>query len=176
MLQWCWVQALGFVFSPLQAPLHCVFCTFKCQLFCLDLSPLFFLLLFPCQVFFLHLFIYLSFQCSIKMAESIHCELEKHALWALLKKCGTKWKTTWDPRSTWILSLSLASKQTFGVWTRRRKCVYYEGTLNPFWTPLFKNHSHLWERGTWSREGEGGCRHGFFKSFLRTSLIRPFCF
>ncbi len=34
--------------------------TFSGVIFCLDFDPIVFLLLFPCQVFFLYLFIYLS--------------------------------------------------------------------------------------------------------------------
>jgi hypothetical protein len=53
---------LGFLISPLGAS-HCGFCTFGCDLFCLNFSPfLLLLLLFPCRAFFLYLFIYLCTQ------------------------------------------------------------------------------------------------------------------
>jgi hypothetical protein len=98
---------------------------------------------------FIYLFIYLSFQCFIKMAE------KAYILWALLQKVWDQMKTTWDPRSTWI-PVSPLQAETFGVWpTRRRKCVYYEGTLNPIWTPLFKNGSppmRTWDM-VWGRRG-----------------------
>ncbi len=45
------------MFSPIRAP-HCAFYTLVCGL-CLNFHPFFFLLWFLCQVFSLHLFIYL---------------------------------------------------------------------------------------------------------------------
>jgi hypothetical protein len=80
------VMGLSPRFHVFRAP-HCAFCTFWVQsfelvhsallgvVFCLDFGPFFFLLLFPCWVFFLYLFIYLCFDSFIKevnFAESTH--------------------------------------------------------------------------------------------------------
>lgn len=133
------------VFPSPPPPHHCVFCSFECWLLFGLQSFVFSSLVSLPGVF--PLFVYLF---------NVPLQWWNYTLWALLKKCGTKWKQPGilNPQSLHY------KQQTFGVWLRRRKCVYHECTLNPIWTPLFKNHSPLWERGTWSGEGEGGCRHG----------------
>jgi hypothetical protein len=65
------------VFSPLRAP-HCAICTLECDfLFGLLVLFFFFLLLFPCQVFFLYLFIYCwHMELSLKAWVSGYLDLD----------------------------------------------------------------------------------------------------
>jgi hypothetical protein len=54
---WWWVYILCFMFSPLRALI--LGSALLGVIFCLDSSPFFFLLMFPCRVFFLYIYIYL---------------------------------------------------------------------------------------------------------------------
>ncbi len=61
---------------------------------CLDIGPFFFLLLFPCWVFFLYLFIYFTFKPILAQASSCVSIVPGIILQSFLKKQKKKWLAT----------------------------------------------------------------------------------